>query len=327
MRYFLGVDGGGTKTHVLFYDAVESTFDLISGAATNYENMPNGYADLAIVLADMIKPFLARYGLVPSDIHSAAFGMSGVDTKKQNQEISKVIASLGFANFVLDNDAALGIKAGTSKGVGISCVNGSGFNVIGMGANGESLLVGGMGIHTGDYGGGYWFVPEAIRYVHGELFRRYPKSVMTTKLMGLLGITCKFDLMEELHAQYFNGDQKSFALAVCKIIFSSAEEGDAAAIGLLQMSGQAYGESILGILDNMEFDSPPEIVLTGSLFQKYPKSAIIAKLCAFLKENYGKPFTTHALDTPSVLGALFWAMGDVTAEKRAELRALMDAAA
>jgi len=326
MRYFLGVDGGGTKTHVLFYDVVEGTFDLMSGAATNYENMPGGYGELAVVLADMINPFLARHGLTPAGIHSAAFGMSGVDTKRQNQEISKVIAGLGFTNFVLDNDAALGIKAGTSRGVGISCVNGSGFNVIGMDSNGESLLVGGMGIHTGDYGGGYWFVPEAIRYVHGELFRRYPKSVMTTKLMELLGITCKFDLMEELHAQYFNGDQKSFALAVCKIIFSSAEEGDGAAIGLLQMSGQAYGESILGILDNMVFDSPPEIVLTGSLFQKYPKSAIIDMLCGFLEENYGKPFTTHALDTPSVLGALFWAMGDVSAEKRAELRALMDAA-
>ncbi|MCL2361642.1 MAG: hypothetical protein FWC73_07510 [Defluviitaleaceae bacterium] len=324
MRYFLGLDGGGTKTHVLFYDAKDGVMDLITGAASNYENMAGGYAELAIVLKDMIIPFLARRGVSPADIDSAAFGMGGVDSVKQHDEITKILTGLGFGKFVLSNDAYLGVKAGTSRGFGISCVGGSGYSVVGVGTCGKMLQVGGMGQVTGDRGGAFWLVPEAIRYAHGQLFRRFPASLMTPAIVELLGKPKPVDFMEALHEQYFNGDEKAFTLAVCKIIFSAANQQDTAAVALLEQSGQAYGESILGILDNLTFDGAPEIVLTGSLFQKYPDSPIVTRLCSFLTENYAKPFTTHVLDAPSVLGALFWAMGDISTPERMRLRKMIE---
>ena len=320
MKRYLGLDGGGTKTHVLLYDAKRGIMDLITGPASNYENMPGGYTDLAKVMEDMICPFLAKHGLRPTDIESAAFGMGGVDSDKQHHEISKVIKNLGFENFVLSNDAYLGVKAGSSQGAGVSCVNGSGYSVVGIGSDGEMLQVGGMGHVTGDIGGAYWLVPEAVSYAHGQLYKRYPQSVMTKSIMELIGISDKADFMEALHEHYFNGDYKSFALAVCKILFSAAKDNDPAAIGILKTSGNAFGASILGILDNLHFNGPPEIVLTGSLFQKYPDSPIVSQLRDFLSENYKKPFEIITLDTPSVLGALFWAIGDVPAVLRDELK-------
>ena len=323
-QYFLGLDGGATKTHILLYDKDSGLLDLFTGPGSNYENMPGLYDDLKIVLKQMFDTLLGKHNISPADIRYAAFGMAGVDTKKQHEEISKVISSLGFTDFVLNNDAFLGVKAGTSRGAGVSCVNGSGFSVVGIGVDNETFQTGGMGTVTGDYGGGYWFVPEAMSYVHGQFFRRYPESLMTQPVMEFLGITSPMEYMEAMHYRYFNGDGKAFNLAVCKIIFEAAEKGDAAACGLMARSARAYGENILGILDNLCFDEPVEIVLTGSLFQKYPESHMVKKLAEFLVEHYDKTVELKILDVPSVLGALFWAMGDVSPQERAMLRKKMD---
>jgi len=308
-QYFLGLDGGGTKTHILLHEPSTGLMDLYTGPGSNYEGMPGLYVELEQVLKQMFDEFLGKHEIKPHDIKNAAFGMSGVDTKKQHIEITKVLTRLGFTNFKLDNDAILGVKAGTSRGVGVSCVNGSGFSVIGVGEDDATLQTGGMGHFTGDYGGAFYVVPEAMNYVHGELFRRYDASVITQGVMEYLEITSKFDYMEAVHAKFFNGDQKAFRLAVCKIVFAAAAQNDAAAVKILERSGRAYAENILGVLDNLKINAPAEIVLTGSLFQKYPDSVKVAKIDALLKTHYGKPFEIKILDTPSVLGALFWAMG------------------
>ena len=319
-EYFLGLDGGGTKTHILLYERQSGLLDLFTGPGSNYENMPGGYGELSQVLKQMFDTFLGRYGIGPADIKKAAFGMSGVDSKKQLLEISKVLAGLGFGDFVLNNDAFLGVKAGTSRGVGISCVNGSGFSVVGIGTGDETFQTGGMGTLTGDYGGGFWLVPEAMSYVHGQLFRRYPVSLMTKPIMELLSFDDPRDYMDAVHERFVGGDKKSLNLSICKIVFDAAKQNDAAACGLLGRSARAYGENILGILDNLTFPEPVEIVLTGSLFQKHPDSHMVAKIKEFLENNYDKPFVISTLDVPSVLGALIWAMGDVAEDEMMTLR-------
>ena len=319
-EYYLGLDGGGTKTHVLLYERSSGLLDLYTGGGTNYENMPGGYTDLAVVLKQMFDNLLGKHNVTTKDIKKAALGMAGVDSKAQHKEISQIISGLGFEDFGLYNDAFLGVKAGTSKGVGISCVSGTGFNVVGVNANDEVFQTAGMGSFTYDSGGGYWTAAEAMAYVHGQLFRRFAPSMLTPMVMELLGITSHLDFLEALHEKYFNGDQSEFTLAVCKMVFDVDAHGDAAAKGILQKSGQAYGENILGILDNLHFDETPEIALTGSLFQKYPDSYLIKSLDAFLQDVCGTKFVIKPLDVPSVIGALLWAVGDVPDAERAMLR-------
>ena len=318
-NYFLGLDGGGTKTHIVLYSPDDNLMDLYTGGASNYENMPRGYEELAEVLKDMFDNFLGKHGLTPKDIKRAAFGMGGVDTTLQHTEISKVLTGLGFNNYVLNNDAFLGVKAGASHGVGISCVSGSGFSVVGIGDGDTTLQTNGMGTYTGDSGGSCWLVPEAVRYIHGQLFRRYPATSMTERLKEIIGFTGADDFMDLLHERGVC-NYKPFALAVGKMVFEEAAKGDGPAINLLETSGQAYGESILGILDRLSFMDPPEIILTGSLFQKNPDSPMVTRIQQFLEEHYDRPFILTTLDSPSVLGALVWALGDEAHGKRDALK-------
>ena len=325
MGYFLGLDGGNTKTHITLYNPDTGLLDLYTGGPSNYEMMPGGYAELSQVLKGMLDDFLGKHGITPADIGRAGFGMAGVDTPNQHKEISKVLQDLGFADISLENDGILGIKAAASRGYGISCVSGTGYSVLGLARNGETLQIGGMSSITGDKGGGGHVMAEGVSYVYGQLFRRYAPSMLTEMFMKHFEIAHKNDFMEAMHVKYYNGDTKAFTLAVSKMVFEAAGKGDAAAINILTESAISYGESVIGILDNLTFEPDTlEIVLNGSLFQKNPKSVLVTALATYVKEHYGQKFALKVLDAPNVLGALIWAIdkngeGLVSEEKRVEL--------
>ncbi|MCL2361506.1 MAG: hypothetical protein FWC73_06815 [Defluviitaleaceae bacterium] len=308
-KYFLGLDGGSTKTHIVLCNPAKGLLDLYTGGGTNYEAMPGGYTELYQVLKEMLDTLLGRHGLTTADIGRAAFGMAGVDTIKQHEEISKILKNLGFTDFDLDNDCILGIKAATSRGYGIACVSGTGYSVLGIDGNGKQLQIGGMGDMTGDYGGGGYIMTKSTAYIYGQLFKGYQPSLMTDMFMNTFGINDKSDFMESLHVKFFNGDRDAYSLAVNRIIFEAAAAGDTPAKNILIESGTSYGESVMGILMNLDYESaPPEIVLVGSLFQKNPDSVLVTALKDYLNGKFQKPYQLKVLDAPSVLGALLWAI-------------------
>jgi len=309
MGYFLGLDGGGTKTHIALYNTNTGAVDLYTGAGSNYEMMEGGYAELSVVIKEMFDTFLSKHDISIADIDRAALGMAGVDTQKQHEEISKILVNLGFTDFDLANDCILGIKAATSRGYGIACVSGTGYSVLGIDKNGQTLQIGGMGPVTGDYGGGGYISTMGVCYVYDQLFRRYPPSMLTDMFMNHFEVGSKNDFMETLHVKYYNGDYDGFTLTVSKMVFEAAAKGDAAAINILSNSSKSYGESIMGMLDNLDFNPGTlEIVLTGSLFQKNPDSVLVTALTGYLSQHYNHPYTIKVLDAPSVLGALIWAI-------------------
>jgi len=318
-KYYLGLDGGASKTHIALYEAEGAVVDLYAGRQSNYENMEGGYEELAVVLNEMTGELLGRNNIAPRDITSAAFGMAGVDTKKQYAVIHKILKNLGFNDFILSNDAYLGVKAGSSTGYGVSCVNGSGYSVAGIDDNGGMLQIGGIGSLTGDKGGSFWLVPESISYAYGELYKKYKPSLITKYIMEELKINTKDDYTEALHRRLYE-DRRGLWLAVSKSLFEAAYVGDETAIGLLERSGRSYGESVFGILTDLNFIETPEIILTGSLYQKHPDSPIVNGLKKFLDAEYKKPYVTRVLDAPAVLGALVWAMGDDGKKIRGDLK-------
>ena len=316
---YLGLDAGGTKTHIALHNSETGVVDLYTGGTGNYEAMPGGYTELFTVLQKMLDEFLGRHGLTTADIHRAGFGMAGVDSKIQYDEIHNVLCRLGFKNFVLDNDCVLGVKAATSRGYGVACVCGSGFSCFAIGEDDKMLQLGGMGPVTGDSGGGGDTMTKTIAYVFGHLYKRYPASAMVQPVLARLGITDKNEFMNAVHYNLYVGDRKGFTLDICKIAFAAAKDGDAAAVNIFKSFAKAYGESVVGALDNVTLTGTVEIALTGSLFQKNPDSVLVTALSDYLKEHYGKPFKLNILDAPAVLGGLVWAMGDVSPEKRKEL--------
>mgnify|MGYP000150042066 FL=1 len=130
-KYVLGMDGGATKTHAALFDIDGNKVDMLEWGPTNHEVLDGGFDGFRKEMKDLLSSLFSRNSITAGDIVSSAFGMAGVDTRKQHKIISSIIDNLGIKDFVLFNDAYLGVKAGCPSGVGICVINGSGCTIAG----------------------------------------------------------------------------------------------------------------------------------------------------------------------------------------------------
>ncbi len=311
-RYVIGVDGGGTKTQCALYNGNGEMMDIISWGPTGHEYFEDGFITLKSELDRMLTSILKRNNLTRHQINYSIFGLSGVDTLSQHKTISAIITELDIKNFTLCNDSYLGIKAGSSNGVGICAINGTGCNVVGIDEQGSMFQVGGIGNITGDKGGSNYLGSKIISSIYNSLFKEEKPTLLTDTVFRLLGIETKYDFTEVLTQKLENGEMKLNDFT--PLIFDTANKGDEVSISILQKMGQEYAKSINGVIRQLNFNKDNElnIVLAGSVFAKGRNSTAIDTLKEKVRrDNCGRKFEFTVLNDPPVIGAVKWALENI----------------
>lgn len=303
-RWFLGLDGGGSKTHCVLYDLQTDTLTAMCGGPTNHEALEHGMEDLPQAIMALVTPLLAQAGIGIEDLSSAAFGMGGVDTPIQHDIISGILRELGFQSFVLSNDAYLGIKA-ECDGYGICAVNGSGYSVVGISPTGESLQIGGHGDMSGDRGGGCYLVPAVIRAAYAQQFKLGPQTRLTQMLYDWLGISRREEFPQAV-AMRILADAAQAYREISRLLYTAAAEHDPVALGILTESGEDYALSIQSVAGSLAIPAPIPLVLVGSQFVKGECSRTIDAMRQALEKT--GVYSIRLISTAPVAGALFWAM-------------------
>lgn len=319
-RYFLGLDGGGTKTHCVLYDAETDTLEFASGGATNHEALPGGMEALPAALEAIVLPLLARMGLAPGALAAASFGIGGVDTPMQHDLIAAMLSDMGFGSFVLSNDAYLGVKA-ECGGSGIAAVNGSGYSVVGINALGEMLQIGGHYDMTGDRGGGTYLVPAAIRTAYAALYKHGESTQLTELLEDWSGAAGPEEFCQAVAVRILTDSVAAYH-DVSRLLYRAAALGDAPAKRILTESGEDYALSVRCVAERLGMDFPVDVALLGSQFTRCEDPcAIDAMRAALPPERY----RLRVISTKPVAGALLWALelagAAPTQAKRRQLKA------
>ncbi|MDR0292889.1 MAG: hypothetical protein LBH95_01900 [Oscillospiraceae bacterium] len=318
MRYVLGVDGGGTKTHCALYDADTGRLDMLPWGPANHGSMAGGLKELPSVLRGMFRTLLSRSNIEMRDIEMGVLGLAGTDTAEQHRIISGILTELGLSRFVLCNDAYLGIKAGSAGGTGVCAISGTGCCIAGMDSKGGRVQIGGRGEYTGDLGGSYMLVPRAVGLVYSQLFREKPFTALTTAIFRWLDITDRQDFMEFI-TDRLNRDRAGTTLELCRILFQTAAEGDEAALSLLEASGVSYAGGIAGAISQLSFapGEPLEIIFAGSLFTRAECDHTQKTVEKLLRERFPRSgLLFHKLDVPCVAGAILWALSELGIDRR-----------
>ena len=58
MSYYIGIDGGGTKTAYALFDEKKNIVAMVKGPGSNHENMENGFDEAADIIWAGIKNLL-----------------------------------------------------------------------------------------------------------------------------------------------------------------------------------------------------------------------------------------------------------------------------
>lgn len=306
MRYVLGVDGGNTKTDYFLFNENGEFVDHLRAGSCSHEALDDGFKGAHRVMKQCIDELLKKNNITIDDIAAAAFGLAGVDVPFQKVALEDIVKKIGFKNFVVVNDSAIGIKAGTTKGYGICCVNGTGTSNSGIDQYGGYLQVGGIGDVSCDYAGGGFLAEEVIRAVYSACFRMGKPTSLTNIVFEKLGIEGKEDLMDGIATTFKRRrfDYTSLTIAC----FEEANKGDEVALDILYRMGDNCAKSGAGLITNLNFGKEVDACLVGSVWVKGACPHAINTYKQKIEEYTGKKVNVYVLTVPPATGAIIWAL-------------------
>ena len=312
MGYILGVDGGNTKTDYYLFDIEGNFIDMYRGGTCSHEGLKDSFDGTYRVMKEVFDEFLGRNNLKPEDITASCFGLAGDDHPYQHRELCDRVAKLGFKNFKIVNDSALGIKVGTTKGYGVCSINGTGTSVSGIGIDGKTIQVGGIGDLTGDEAGGRFISRKVIRKTYDEVMRFGEKTSLTPITLKHLGNISEETLMEDIAVVYCRRKVDYNLLTIA--CFDEANKGDEVAIKILTDMADNLARSAASAVVRLDLGETPEVVLAGSVYVKGSCPILVEEVKKKIDMYANRKCNTFVLTVPPATGAIVWAYELATGE-------------
>ncbi len=281
ISYFLGVDGGGTKTTAVL---VSQTTQLESTKNSGLqcllgESVVEGSNPLSvgwetafnhITKAVSLAKQSADWNDKSRQIQKAVFAIAGTANPTAKQYFTNWVQSQGFANQVVVVSDTAPLLANVVQGESaIGVIAGTGSAVLVQDHAGNTTTVGGWGYLLDDAGSGFSIGRRAIREVVRS-FDRNEENVMTSALFEALSID---EISELKHAIYGAKNPRHMIASVAKSIINLANQQDQAAMRLLQVEASLLANEISIAWDrlNRQPDSARQgftLYLGGSLLQR-----------------------------------------------------------
>jgi glucosamine kinase len=162
VRYFLGIDGGGTKTTC----AVGNESSLLAAATAGPSNIVRvGEARARESLHQAVRQACAAAGITPEQVARTCAGGAGAATSDVAEIMRSILAEIlpGAIRVVGDMETAL--EAAFDEGPGVMVIAGTGSIAYGRDQQGRTARAGGWGFAVGDEGSAHWIGREAVRAI------------------------------------------------------------------------------------------------------------------------------------------------------------------
>lgn len=300
MKYYLGVDVGGTKTHALIVREDGTAVALGEAGTGNHEVV--GYGGLRKALNESVSAALGEANLCAEEISGAGFGVGGYDWPSELRPTMNEIETLGLrCPIEVVNDSVIGLVAGASEGWGVVLIAGTGNNVRGRDRSGREGRITGNGGWFGESGGAGELVGKAICAVSHEWTRRGPPTALTQTFLELTGAKDREDFIEGLVMERIH-PSANWAQAV----FQTAHAGDEIAREVIEWTARELGLSAVGVIRQLNFENESfEVIMVGSLFKGGSLYTEPLKK-TILNEAPGAKFIR--LEAPPVIGGVLLGM-------------------
>ena len=215
-RYFIGVDGGGTKTEFLLTDEKENVIKRIVKGGSNPNDI--GLEGSYEVLSNGIAELLSGVEIAPNDLRIFA-GVSGAGVGN-NAEILRGRLAEQYPNVCVHSDLWNGLELclGGQDGIAVICGTGVSCCVF---KDGQIRIVGGYGYLFEKGGSGYAYGRDLIEYALQAEDGILPRSPIVKILCEQLGTPSVRAALGRL----LSGG-KSLIAKLCPLVFDGFYSGD-----------------------------------------------------------------------------------------------------
>lgn len=267
--YFLGIDGGGTKTDFLVLNEDGSTVSRKRIGTISYKHI--GMDNTVLVLRKNIKEVLA--GIEEKTYICLAFPNWG-ESAENDALFSKRLHEVSSYPVKVVNDSAAGWAGSLGLKEGINLVSGTGSIAYGRNRNGEEARAGGWGEQFSDEGSCYWLGVKALELFSKESDGRVKPGKLLEIFRAYFQLQDDFDIIDIFEERYKNNRTKIAGLQ--EQLYKAAVGGDEEARKLYVYAAEELAAIIKAVYQKLRFQGEISVSYSGGLF--YAKEMILAPL-------------------------------------------------
>lgn len=259
--YFLGVDGGGSKTAYVVLDGAGQTLAEVVGPSCYY--FASGIELLERVLTEGVTEVTAKAGITAAELDHAFFGLPGYgEISADIAQLNAIVhALLGHDRFALHNDMVGGWAGALAGGDGINVVAGTGSIAYGE-RQGRAHRAGGWSELFGDEGSAYWVAVQGLNAFSRMSDGRLPRGPLHSLLAQRAGITEDLDLVGIVVDQWGGGRAEIARLATT--VVEAADAGDTEAGAILHRAGQELVGLVEACRDQLGYQDGEHVAVSYS---------------------------------------------------------------
>ncbi|MET0307456.1 MAG: BadF/BadG/BcrA/BcrD ATPase family protein [Sphingomonas sp.] len=260
-RYFLGVDGGGTKTEfVCINGAGEVVARQIEG--TTY-HLQVGLDSAVRALEAGIAGICAQIDIAPSGLAYVFFGLPafGEDNAIDPQLEAHCGRLLGHDRYRCGNDMVCGWAGSLACADGINLVAGTGS--IGYGERqGRAARAGGWGEVFSDEGSAYWIAIQGLNAFTRMSDGRLPKGPLHDAFRRRLALDTDLDICARIMGE--QGLARGEIAGLAPVVAEAVAAGDPAAIRIHDLAAEELAALAEALRTELGFAADEEVPLSWS---------------------------------------------------------------
>lgn len=266
MEYYIGIDGGGTKTAVTIGKSDGIPIKTIEKRGCSYKDI--GILSVVKLISDSVDEITESINIKKDDLKGICIGLPCFgESPEDDKEVEKILKETFSPVPVLTvNDGVVGLAGSLELKEGVHLVSGTGAIAIGRREDGKDARSNGWSEFFSDEGSCYFIGKEAMSLFAKESDLRKPRGPLYDIVKEELNIKNDFDFIDIIEKEYVGKRDKvaSFQL----FAYKAALKGDKEALKLYELSAEHLADSVCAIIKQLGWeDKNIPVSYFGGLFK------------------------------------------------------------
>lgn len=264
MRYYIGIDGGGSKTIFAIADENGKILGTVKAGSAFYKQIgEEGVIELLRNGVWKVSTFAKEEKV---EIASVCFGMPGWGESLVNDRIMEQNLRSAFPewNLRIVNDCEVGWAGSLLGKPGINLVAGTGSIAFGKNETGETARCGGWSEWFSDEGSGYWLGMKCVQLFSRQSDGRDKKGSLYEIVRKNLNISVDEEIIDLFEKEYLHKRDKVASLQ--KILLQAANDGDVYAIAAYEHAAKELYDIVCGVRNQIFSGKKCLVSCSGGVF-------------------------------------------------------------
>lgn len=258
MKYFLGIDGGGTKTTAAVSDESGEIILKSVGKTINFYSV--GMEKARSNLSEIIEDINIKLGSI--GFEGAFVGCSALDDEADSKMLDDLcVGIINSKKIRMNSDVYVALKSVENAVCPCVAICGTGSMAIGEDESGKIVVKGGWGHILGDEGSAYSIAIDALKCCCNFSDKNTEDE--------LLDAACEYfgvsDFRKAIDVIYSENTKKDFIAGFAESVGKLADKDNLTAKGIIVKQAQSFTSAIYWLLNDVKNCSV--LALYGGLFQ------------------------------------------------------------